>query len=186
MLQKAPCSTEALIDAARADVEALANISSDDVLESLVKKSEELRPGAGPSWTPIADALNELGVPRTGGKEWERRYVHSHYLSLHSNKTPLTEDERRMVHALEWELGHDWAEIARRLGNGRDSNKIKCYWHDHGRHRQGVECGLCKKWRLLPKSAAKVDEDAPWACNCLLYTSPSPRDATLSRMPSSA
>ena len=120
----------ALIEYARADVEALANLSSDDVLESLVKKSEELRPGAGPSWTPIADALNELGVPRTGGKEWERRYVHSHYLSLHSNKTPLTEDERRMVHALEWELGHDWAEIARRLGNGRDSNKIKCYWHD--------------------------------------------------------
>jgi len=154
----------ALIEYARADVEALANLSSDDVLELLVKKSEELRPGAGPSWTPIADALNELGVPRTGGKEWERRYVQSHYLSLQSNKTPLTEDERRMVHALEWELGHDWAEIARRLGNGRDSNKIKCYWHDHGRHRQGVECGLCKKWRLLPKSAAKVDEDAPWAC----------------------
>ena len=25
-----------------------------------------------------------------------------------------------------------------------------------------------------------------WACLCLLYTSPSPRDATLSRMPSSA
>ena len=25
-----------------------------------------------------------------------------------------------------------------------------------------------------------------WCCHCLLYTSPSPRDATLSRMPSSA
>ena len=28
--------------------------------------------------------------------------------------------------------------------------------------------------------------DDPWDDNCLLYTSPSPRDATLSRMPSSA
>ena len=26
----------------------------------------------------------------------------------------------------------------------------------------------------------------PWCYDCLLYTSPSPRDATLSRMPSSA
>ena len=32
------------------------------------------------------------------------------------------------------------------------------------------------------------DKDYPlsWLNNCLLYTSPSPRDATLSRMPSSA
>ena len=29
-------------------------------------------------------------------------------------------------------------------------------------------------------------ENAPWFDACLLYTSPSPRDATLSRMPSSA
>ena len=28
--------------------------------------------------------------------------------------------------------------------------------------------------------------DTSYSCNCLLYTSPSPRDATLSRMPSSA
>ena len=33
--------------------------------------------------------------------------------------------------------------------------------------------------RVAPEKAARV-------CDCLLYTSPSPRDATLSRMPSSA
>ena len=33
--------------------------------------------------------------------------------------------------------------------------------------------------RVDPEKAARV-------CDCLLYTSPSPRDATLSRMPSSA
>ena len=30
------------------------------------------------------------------------------------------------------------------------------------------------------------DKNCHWFCICLLYTSPSPRDATLSRMPSSA
>ena len=30
------------------------------------------------------------------------------------------------------------------------------------------------------------DPGDPTSCDCLLYTSPSPRDATLSRMPSSA
>ena len=31
-----------------------------------------------------------------------------------------------------------------------------------------------------------LDGKMPQSCDCLLYTSPSPRDATLSRMPSSA
>ena len=37
-----------------------------------------------------------------------------------------------------------------------------------------------KKWPHLPSSVSALSK------NCLLYTSPSPRDATLSRMPSSA
>ena len=37
---------------------------------------------------------------------------------------------------------------------------------------------------FLPKKFKTGEEDLDW--NCLLYTSPSPRDATLSRMPSSA
>ena len=36
------------------------------------------------------------------------------------------------------------------------------------------------------KQLAASTGDAEQAWNCLLYTSPSPRDATLSRMPSSA
>ena len=34
--------------------------------------------------------------------------------------------------------------------------------------------------------ATRTDVDADYVNSCLLYTSPSPRDATLSRMPSSA
>ena len=36
------------------------------------------------------------------------------------------------------------------------------------------------------KVAAWKDEDGDWYETCLLYTSPSPRDRTRSRMPSSA
>ena len=39
---------------------------------------------------------------------------------------------------------------------------------------------------LLLHSPVPVDEDLAAELACLLYTSPSPRDATLSRMPSSA
>ena len=31
-----------------------------------------------------------------------------------------------------------------------------------------------------------LDNDGDWAMDCLLYTSPSPRDTAISRMPSSA
>ena len=45
--------------------------------------------------------------------------------------------------------------------------------------------------RVMPKTPAGVGDliwaaTMAWAQDCLLYTSPSPRDATLSRMPSSA
>ena len=36
------------------------------------------------------------------------------------------------------------------------------------------------------RNALKIIKNDPMIKNCLLYTSPSPRDATLSRMPSSA
>ena len=39
---------------------------------------------------------------------------------------------------------------------------------------------------LLREWALDRDEEAPQLCACLLYTSPSPRDRTRSRMPSSA
>ena len=38
---------------------------------------------------------------------------------------------------------------------------------------------------IIDLADAQRDDGTP-ACGCLLYTSPSPRDATLSRMPSSA
>ena len=57
------------------------------------------------------------------------------------------------------------------LEGGRDADVFyrKCWSHDKVvRSTHGVNCTGSCSW------------------NCLLYTSPSPRDATLSRMPSSA
>jgi len=39
---------------------------------------------------------------------------------------------------------------------------------------------------LLPEPAKELAAKGAVACSCLLYTSPSPRDRTRSRMPSSA
>ena len=53
----------------------------------------------------------------------------------------------------------------------------------HGRH-----CAVCKIIKEQPSSVGEADSRGrtPLHEACLLYTSPSPRDATLSRMPSSA
>ena len=51
--------------------------------------------------------------------------------------------------------------------------------------RGGVVCGIEEVKSLLASVLPKIDDSAI-ANVCLLYTSPSPRDATLSRMPSSA
>ena len=61
--------------------------------------------------------------------------------------------------------------------------------------RQAHEEGMISVVWMYPRGKAVTDEKDPQlisgaagvaACICLLYTSPSPRDATLSRMPSSA
>ena len=49
----------------------------------------------------------------------------------------------------------------------------------------GVTNELVKKSKLISNNFDKAEYDSLLS-TCLLYTSPSPRDATLSRMPSSA
>ena len=54
-----------------------------------------------------------------------------------------------------------------------------------GWYRDGC-CNTDENDHGLHTVCAKVTTEFLEWCNCLLYTSPSPRDATLSRMPSSA
>ena len=153
-----------LIDAARADVEALADRSRDDVLKLLVKQSKAL-PGTT-TWVVIAEALVHF-VPSMAQERRNQqrldRYVRERYESLQSNQTPLAEVEKRMICALQLELGNQWTEIARRLGNGRTEMKVKNYWYSHGHKMKWVGCDKCDKWRLIPKSI-KVDEKKDWLC----------------------
>ena len=63
--------------------------------------------------------------------------------------------------------------------------------HDKQRVIQLNFCGeICELWAdgalYLPSYKTMVVSDLHFEKGCLLYTSPSPRDATLSRMPSSA
>ena len=52
--------------------------------------------------------------------------------------------------------------------------------------RGNLPAGRGELERLAAGRGAEIERVADLACICLLYTSPSPRDATLSRMPSSA
>ena len=47
-----------------------------------------------------------------------------------------------------------------------------------------IDCGLCEP--ECPIEAIYADDELPSDQICLLYTSPSPRDSRVSRMPSSA
>ena len=84
--------------------------------------------------------------------------------------------------------------VIRFVREGRD---VECYPGENLREvarREGIElyglkgqlgnCGGCGQ--CITCFVSVVDEDNADALTCLLYTSPSPRDATLSRMPSSA
>jgi hypothetical protein len=152
--RRASCVLRPLAERTDEDALRLEHVG-DGVLELLVKKSKELRPGAEPYWAAIAEALNELGVQRTGGGEWGPKYVWEHYLSLQSNQTPLTDSEKRMICALQWQLGTEdgipWTKIAKQMGTGHSTNTIKNYWYATGQYRYWVECDACKNWRLLEK-----------------------------------
>ena len=50
----------------------------------------------------------------------------------------------------------------------------------------GCRCSACSCWLAASASTLHVINHAPRHSACLLYTSPSPRDRTRSRMPSSA
>ena len=93
--------------------------------------------------------------------------------------------------------GHAYAtsaKIAKRVGTfagyDKDSEAMIAVLKQHQGEVSGIDASLVSE-EVLSAAAAAWDEAVDLAerygvRNCLLYTSPSPRDATLSRMPSSA
>ena len=68
----------------------------------------------------------------------------------------------------------------------KDASRQALEWVDLQGHATAVEAIDGGARMTLPSSLAGQVEDLVRRESCLLYTSPSPRDATLSRMPSSA
>ena len=76
----------------------------------------------------------------------------------------------------------------------KDQDIIKCMARiaRFYKHESCGQCTPCREgsgwmWRMLERMAkGDATKDEVDMLGCLLYTSPSPRDATLSRMPSSA
>ena len=66
--------------------------------------------------------------------------------------------------------------------------KITYHTHDNKTHTIDVQNGLTVMEGAVQNDIPGIDADCGggMACACLLYTSPSPRDGLLSRMPSSA
>ena len=62
-----------------------------------------------------------------------------------------------------------------------DGNDVRCIWGFYNTKKQQYHAPINSN-----KVGAVVDINNTTPYTCLLYTSPSPRDATLSRMPSSA
>ena len=86
------------------------------------------------------------------------------------------------------------------VGCGEKDNKLKTFWYENGEMKNQVNFkngkmdGLLKGWyengdkklEKYFKDGKRDGSSVMWYENCLLYTSPSPRDYAASRMPSSA
>ncbi|CAG8520227.1 10898_t:CDS:2 [Paraglomus brasilianum] len=129
--------------------------NNDCKLEKYPLKSE-LKQG---HWTSKEDKMLSDIVERFGPHNWEKnsiyhptrngRQMRERWLS-HSqgvNKNPFTEEEVAIVYYMRCIEQKGWADIAKRLGNGRTPNSCKNVYHNV----------VAKNLRSCPKSASKYE-----------------------------
>lgn len=107
------------------------NSEEDSLLLHLVQSSGSL------NWVGISNKIQGRSP-----KQCRERYHQNLRPGL--NPDPITKTEGDLIEKLVREIGKKWAEIARRLGNGRSDNAVKNWWNgsqnrrkraDHKRHQ---------------------------------------------------
>ena len=108
----------------------------------------------------------------------EARFVHQGMTSSDVLDTTFNVQLTRAADLLIADMTGLLAALKRRALEHKDTVRIG---RSHGIHAEPTTMGL-----TFARFYAEMDRNLTRLRTCLLYTSPSPRDATLSRMPSSA
>ena len=122
---------------------------------------------------PIIYHDSLLGTSNSHKTSQQQEHVKEHTASL--RKTPLRnsiDSYNRLLEVHRHTIDKISHEVSRLVCNCQQLDATT--WNDYERNSDVIQLGLTG-YTVVPVS-----------CNCLLYTSPSPRDGLLSRMPSSA
>ena len=108
-------------------------------------------------------------------KEMERE-IHAVKMQMKEEQLQMTDRMARLELSLQYERKESLRAKGLLTGRGVLEFALKQVHHERKLQKNFNAQRTCRS----------LDDEAPQVNTCLLYTSPSPRDATLSRMPSSA
>ncbi|RTE68161.1 hypothetical protein BHE90_017462 [Fusarium euwallaceae] len=103
-----------------------------------------------PDWKRIAQ---EIGS-RTA-RQCRERY--KNFLAPNLNKKDITPKEGARIERLVEEMGHNWADVARRLGSHRTGNAVKNWWHKNQNRLQR----LASQQRLMTGYEDRYNQNGP-------------------------
>ena len=128
------------------------------------------------------DAINRLGKDTVSARYGNLFAMYEKITGDNPYKTPM-----RIFPAVHYTMGGLWVDYDLMTTVPGLYAIGECNFSDHGANRLGASAlmqGLADGYFILPYTIGKYLSDD--IRTCLLYTSPSPRDLRLSRMPSSA
>ena len=129
---------------------------------------------------PTSDSLNCFASENVIPFEWfllfseeERKNFYTHWgsNSIHYNST-LEQSKKRLIFS---------REKIEKMMSEESTNPLRIFLRNLDRSLEDL-----RKWLVQFDMQSYLVLNYGDICNCLLYTSPSPRDRTRSRMPSSA
>ena len=133
-----------------------------------------------PLWHVLRNEECECGASFDGTVSCDENFVYIKYGNCMTWNNSTTSAELHSCLLTRQDIDHECArDFIYHIPINISANKLDHLTCDRY-NRQGTQCRQCKQGY-----GPAVFFDGV-SCACLLYTSPSPRDATLSRMPSSA